>query len=60
MGLAYNFRGLVKYHHHGVRHGITKADMVLEEPRVLHLDPKAARRELSSAGSQEEGLDYSG
>jgi hypothetical protein len=31
--------------------------MVLEEElRVLHLDPKEARRRLSSAGSQEEGL----
>jgi hypothetical protein len=28
----------------------------LEEPRVLHLDPEAARRRLSSAGSQEEAL----
>ena len=30
--------------------------MVLEELRVLHLDPKAARRRLISTGSQEEGL----
>jgi hypothetical protein len=29
---------------------------VLEELRVLHLDPKAARRRLVSAGSQEEAL----
>jgi len=27
----------------------TQADMVLEELKVLHLDPKAARRRLSSA-----------
>jgi hypothetical protein len=32
------------------------ADMVLEEPRVLHLDPKASRRRLSSTDSQDEGL----
>ena len=39
------------------KHGSMQADMVLEkEPRVLHLDPKAARRRLSSAGSQEEAL----
>jgi hypothetical protein len=31
-----------------------QADMVLEKPRVLHLDPTAARRGLSSTGSQEE------
>jgi hypothetical protein len=28
--------------------------MVLKELRVLHLDPKAAKRRWSSAGSQEE------
>jgi hypothetical protein len=33
-----------------------QADMVLEEVRVLHLDPKASRRRLSSTGNQEEGL----
>jgi hypothetical protein len=43
LGLAYRFRGLVHYHHGG-KHGRVWADMVLEEPRVLHLDPKAARR----------------
>jgi len=30
-----------------------QADMVLEVLRVLHLDLKAARRRLSSLGSQE-------
>jgi hypothetical protein len=30
------------------------ADMVSEGPRILHLDLKAARRRLSSAGSKEE------
>jgi hypothetical protein len=33
-----------------------QADVVLEEPRVLHLDPKAARKRLTSAGSQQEAL----
>jgi hypothetical protein len=32
----------------------------VEELRVLHLDPKAARRSLSSADSQEEGLFHCG
>lgn len=35
------------------------ADIVLEELRVLHIDPKAARRELFSTGSQE-SLDHTG
>ena len=39
MGLAYSFRGLV--YDHGGKHGIVQADMVLEELRVLHFDPKA-------------------
>jgi hypothetical protein len=43
LGLAYSFRGSVHYHHNG-KHGSIQADMVLEEPRVLHLDLKAARR----------------
>jgi hypothetical protein len=30
--------------------------MVLEESRVLYLDPKAAKRRLSSSGSQEKTL----
>ena len=37
-------------------HGSVEADMVLEEQRVLHLYPKATRRRLASAGSQDEGL----
>jgi hypothetical protein len=44
--LAYSFRGSVHYHH-GRKHGGTQADMVLEELRVLHLDPKAARKMVS-------------
>jgi len=31
-----SFRGSVHYHHGG-KHGRVQADMVLEEPRVLHL-----------------------
>jgi hypothetical protein len=44
LGLAYNFIDLDHYHHGG-KHDSLQADMVLEkELRVLHLDPKAARR----------------
>jgi hypothetical protein len=44
--LVYRFRGLV-YYHHGRKHGGLPADVVLEkEPRVLHLDPKGARRDF--------------
>jgi hypothetical protein len=49
LGLVYSFRGSVHYPD-GI---IMQADLVLEEPRILHLDPKAAVGE-SSAGSQEE------
>ena len=42
-GLAYSCRSSVHYHHGG-KHGIMQAAMVLEEPRVLHLDPKTGRR----------------
>ena len=44
MGLAYSFRGSVHYHHGG-KHGSLQADMVLEELRVLHLNPKAGDRD---------------
>jgi hypothetical protein len=53
--LTFSFRGSVHYYH-GEKHGITKADMVLEELRVLHLDLKATRKSLSYACSQEEHL----
>jgi hypothetical protein len=46
LGLAYSFRGSVHYHH-GRKHGIRLADMVLEEPRVLHLDLEATRRDYA-------------
>ena len=57
LGLAYSFRVSVHYHH-GKKHGSVQADSVLEEPRVLHLDVKAARIGPSSAGSQEENLSF--
>jgi hypothetical protein len=45
LGMVYSFRGSVQYHH-GRKHGRLQADMVLEtELRVLHLDPKTARRD---------------
>jgi hypothetical protein len=39
LGPVHTFRGLLHYHHHARKQG-----MVLEELRVLHLDPKAARK----------------
>jgi hypothetical protein len=41
LGLAYSFRGSA-HCHHGEKHGSMQADKVLEEPRALHLHPKAA------------------
>ena len=41
LGQAHSFRGLVHYHH-GKKHGVMQADMVLEkELRVLCLIPQA-------------------
>jgi hypothetical protein len=37
--MTYSFRGSV-HCHHGGKHDIVQADLVLEEPRVLHLDLK--------------------
>jgi hypothetical protein len=34
-----------RFYDHGRKHGSMKADMVLEELRVLQLDPKAAKEE---------------
>ena len=45
MQLAYCFRGLA--HYHCWKHGSIQADIVLEEPKVLHLDLKTVRRRLS-------------
>ena len=36
----------------GGKHGGLQADTVPEEPRALHLDPKAARRRVSFALSR--------
>ena len=44
MELAYSFRGLVHYHDGG-KHDSMQADMVLEEPRVLHLDQQATEED---------------
>jgi hypothetical protein len=41
LGLAYNFRDLIHYHHGG-KHGSYQADLVPEELRILHLDSQAA------------------
>ena len=41
LGLAYSLRGSVHYHHDR-EYGSVQVHMLLEEPRVLHLDPKAA------------------
>jgi len=44
------FGGLVLFSQ-GRKHGSVQANLVLEkEPRVLHLDQQAARRELRHAG----------
>jgi hypothetical protein len=60
LGLAYSFTGTVHYHH-GWKYGTMQAEMVLEEElKVLYLDLKAARRSLSSTGSQEENLFHKG
>jgi hypothetical protein len=45
LGLAYGSRGSAHYHH-GRKYDSMQVDMVLEELRVLHLDPKAAKRGL--------------
>jgi hypothetical protein len=48
LGLEYHFRSSV-HCHHGLKQGSMQADMVLGEPRVLHLDRKEARRRLGRA-----------
>jgi hypothetical protein len=42
MGLANNFRASVHYHHCSVQ-----ADMMLEEPSILYLDPEDFQDRLS-------------
>jgi hypothetical protein len=39
-------------------HDSMQADMVLEEPRILHLDLKTARGRLSFCRQPGEGLDH--
>jgi hypothetical protein len=47
LGLAYSFRDLVHYYHHGGKHGSMQANMVLKkEPRSIHHNPEAAGREI--------------
>jgi hypothetical protein len=43
-GAGLEFQCSVCYHHGG-KHGSMQADIMLEEPRALHLDPKATRRD---------------
>ena len=45
MGQEYRFRGSV-HCNYGRKHGSIQVDMMLEENRVLLLDPIAARRRL--------------
>jgi hypothetical protein len=45
IGAGLQFRVSVHYHCGG-KHGSTQADLVPEEPRVLHLDQKADRKRL--------------
>jgi hypothetical protein len=45
LGLGYSFRASV-HHFDGGKQISIQADMILEELRVLHLDPKVARRKL--------------
>jgi hypothetical protein len=41
------------------KHGSTQADKVLEKDvRILHLDPKTARKRMSSADSWKKALDH--
>jgi len=47
-------------YHHARKHGSMQADMMLEELKVLHPDPKATRRRLFSSGSHEETLFQTG
>ena len=46
----------VVHYHHGGKHGSIQAGMMLEEPRVLHLDSQAPRKSLAFAASQQEDL----
>jgi hypothetical protein len=50
LGLAYRFRGLVRYYHGGKHAGVQAGMMLAKELRVLHVNPKAARSRLSTLG----------
>jgi hypothetical protein len=43
--MVYSFSGSLHYHHDG-NHDSMWADIMLQEPRVPHLDPKVDRRRL--------------
>ena len=45
MGLAYSFRDSDHYYH-GRKHGSMQADMVLQELRVLYLDPQTESQSM--------------
>jgi hypothetical protein len=47
--LAYSFRGSAHYYHGG-KHGSVQADTMLEEPRVLYLDPTGRRLNCRQLG----------
>jgi hypothetical protein len=44
LGLAYSFRASVPCQH-GRKHSSVQVDMILKDPRVLHVEPKATMRE---------------
>ena len=52
-GLAYTFGGFV-HDQHGEKHGSLQAGMVLEELRVLYLDPQATGSKLACASETSE------
>jgi hypothetical protein len=52
LGLAYSFRTLIHYHY-GVKQSIMQADMVLEEPTVLHLVPKQPGKDCLQQAAKE-------
>ena len=59
MKLAYSFIGSFHYHH-GSKHDIVLTDLVLGEPRILHLDLKVARGRLPFLGNKEESVFHIG
>lgn len=51
MGLVYSLGSSVHYHNGG-KHDTTQVDLVLEQPRVVHLDGKTAKRRQSSKAAR--------